>query len=110
MQNGHSSPHHETVADIKAAAREQALKVRGASPTSLLRAARDQIQTSRALEGTGELRDALSALTKAVVLTSLFMECSEFKQEMQPGKKGVLTRDLLNFQQVRQSQNLIGAR
>ena len=100
MQNGHSSLVHETVAEIKAAAKEQALKVRGASATSLLRAARDQIQTARAQEGIGELRDALSALTKAISLTSMFMETSEFKLEMQPGKKGVLTKDLLNFQQV----------
>ena len=101
MQNGHSSQVHETVAEIKTAAKEQALKVRGASATSLLRAARDQIQLARALEGTGELREALSALTKAASLTSMFMETSEFKVEMQPGKKGVLTKSFLEFQQVR---------
>lgn len=101
MQNGHSSNVvHESVADIKAAAKEQALKVRGASATSLLRAARDQLQTARALEGNGELRDALSALTKTVTLIGMFMDTSEFKMEMQPGKKGVLTKDLMNFQSV----------
>lgn len=100
MQNGHSSQVHETVAEIKTAAKEQALKVRGASATSLLRAARDQLQTARALEGSGELREALSALTKAASLTSMFMETSEFKVEMQPGKKGVLTKSFLEFQQT----------
>ena len=107
MQNGHSSHRQESIADIKAAAREQALKVRGASATSLLRAARDQVHAAKASEGSGELRDALSALTKAVSLIAMFMDSSEFKLEMQPGKKGVLTRDLLNFQQVCQQSNII---
>lgn len=30
----------------------------------------------------------------------MFMDTSEFKMEMQPGKKGVLTKDLMNFQSV----------
>jgi ubiquitin carboxyl-terminal hydrolase 8 len=101
MQNGHSSKNHETVAEIKAAAKEQALRARGASATSLLKTARDQVLTAKASEGTGELREALSALTKAVSLITMLMDSSEFKLEMQPGKKGVLTREFLSFQQVR---------
>ena len=100
MQNGHSSNVHETVAEIKAAAKEQTLKVRGASATSLLRAARDQLQTANALEATGDLREALSSMAKAISLLSMFMDSAEFKLEMQPGKKGALTKDLRNFQNV----------
>lgn len=103
MQNGHSSQNHETVAEIKAAAKEQALRARGASATSLLKAARDQVLAAKASEGMGELREALSALTKAVSLITMLMDSNEFKLEMQPGKKkGLLTREFLNFQQVRQ--------
>lgn len=101
MQNGYTSPHRDTVAEIKAAAKEQVQTVRGASATSLLRAARDQIQIAKAQEGGGDLKDALSSLTKAISLTQMFMDTSDFKQEMGPGKKGVLMRDFLNFQQVR---------
>ncbi|KAI0701502.1 hypothetical protein BC835DRAFT_1323013 [Cytidiella melzeri] len=98
MQNGLAPTQHDTVADIKAAAKEQAQKVRGASATSLLRSARDQIQLAKAKEGEGELREALSALTKAASLATMFMDTHEFKQEIK-GKKGVLTVDFKNFQQ-----------
>ena len=101
MQNGFPSTQRETIADIKAAAIEQAQKAaRGASAVSLLRSARIQIQTAKAKEGEGDFRDALIALTKAAQLTQMFMDSSEFKQEMS-GKKGVLTREMLDFQQVR---------
>lgn len=100
MQNGYASTPRDTVADIKAAAKEQAHRVRGASATSLLRSARDQILHAKASEGEGDLRSALSALTKAVSLTSMFMDTNEVKQEMLPGKKGVLIKELMNFQQV----------
>lgn len=103
MQNGFAPTQRETIAEIKAAAIEQAQKAaRGASPLTLLRSARLQIQTARAKEGEGELRDALIALTKAALLTQMFMNSNEFKQEM-TGKKGVLTRDMLDFQQVREA-------
>ena len=51
MQNGLVPPHRESVADIKAAAKEQAQRARGASATSLLRSARDQIKAAIAQEG-----------------------------------------------------------
>lgn len=106
MHNGHASANRESVADIKAAAKEQAQKVRGASATSLLRSARDQVQLARGNEGEGDLRGALSAYTKAVALITMFMETGEFKQEMQPGKKGVLTQEMIKFQQVRTSTSM----
>ena len=99
MQNGFTAPQRETVPEIKAAAKEQAQKARGASATSLIRAARDQIMQARVCEGNDNLRAALSVLTKAVSLVQMFMESSEFKQESQ-GKRGVLIKDLMNFQQV----------
>lgn len=101
MQNGFVPTQRDTVADIKAAAKDQVQKLRGASATSLLRSARDQILLAKSKEGEGDLRGALSSLTKAAALSQMFMDSSEFKQEMSPGKKGVLTRDFLNFQQVR---------
>ena len=101
MQNGHASKGSETAADIKAAAKEQAQRARGASATSLLRAAGDQSQTARAQEGAGELREALASLTKAASLVNMFMESVEFKQERQSKKGGVLTKEFMNFHEVR---------
>lgn len=101
MQNGYSPVHRETVADIKTAAKEQVQRVRGASATSLLRTAREQVLLAKVNENDGDLRGALSAYTKAASLAAMFMDTIEFKQEMQPGKKGVLTQDFLKFKQVR---------
>lgn len=101
MQNGYSTSHNGTVAEIKEVAKEQALKVKGASPLSLLRSARAQITHARESELSGDLKNALSALTKAVSLTAMIMETADFKAEMQPGKRGVLSKELVEFQQVR---------
>lgn len=98
MQNGLAPTQRDTIADIKAAAKEQVQRARGASATSLLRSARDQIQLAKAKEGEGDLRGALSAWTKAASLATMFMDTHEFKQEMT--KKGVLTVDFMNFQQA----------
>ncbi|KAI0924296.1 hypothetical protein AcW2_005215 [Taiwanofungus camphoratus] len=99
MQNGSNASHRDTVAEIKEVAKEQAQKVRGASAISLLKTARGQIMLAQAREGEGDLKGALSALTKAASLAQMFMDSSEFKQESQPGKKGVLVKDFLDFQQ-----------
>ncbi|KAI0091490.1 hypothetical protein BDY19DRAFT_930706 [Irpex rosettiformis] len=99
MQNGLPSTQRESIADIKTAAKEQAQKVRGASPASLLRNAREQILIAKTKEGEGDLRGALSAFTKAACLATMFMDAHEFRKEMLSGKKGVLTLDLMNFQQ-----------
>ena len=101
MQNGYTPAYHDSVADIKAAAKEQVQRVRGASATSLLRSAGEQILIGKTSERDGDLKAALSAYTKAVSLTSMFMETTEFKQEMAPGKKGVLVQEMLKFQTVR---------
>ncbi|KAL6309343.1 hypothetical protein BKA93DRAFT_821670 [Sparassis latifolia] len=106
MQNGLST-HHDTVAQIKEAAKEQAQKVRGASAISLLKSARGQIQLAQALERDGNLKGALSALTKSAALAQMFMDSAEFKQEAQPGKMGVLVKDFLDFQN-HEGQDLTG--
>lgn len=99
MQNGAA---RDSVAEIKEAAREQAQKARGASAISLLKTARGQIAMAHAREGEGDLPGALSAFTKAALLAQMCMDSSEFKLEAQPGgKKGVLVKDFLEFQQVR---------
>ncbi|CCM01336.1 uncharacterized protein FIBRA_03385 [Fibroporia radiculosa] len=99
MQNGVGSFHGGTVADIKEVAKEQAKKVRGATAISLLKGARSQIHHADDCELAGDLKGALSAITKAVSLVQMFMDSAEFKIETQPGRKGVLVRDLLDFQQ-----------
>ncbi|KAI0071160.1 hypothetical protein K474DRAFT_1679622 [Panus rudis PR-1116 ss-1] len=100
MSNGYSSSPRESVAEIKHAAKQQVQKfARGASATTLLRSARDQIAKGHIAEREGDLKEALSAYTKAAALASMFMETSEFKQERQSKASGVLTRDFLNFQQ-----------
>ncbi|KAH9832545.1 uncharacterized protein C8Q71DRAFT_258180 [Rhodofomes roseus] len=99
MQNGSSTSHNGTVAEIKEVAKEQAQKVKGASAMSLLRNARSQITHAREYELNGDLKNALSALTKAVSLASMVIESAEFKAEKQPGKRGVLHKEFLEFQQ-----------
>ncbi|KZT07231.1 cysteine proteinase [Laetiporus sulphureus 93-53] len=96
MQNGSRKG---TVAEIKEVAKEQAHRVRGASAISLLGSARTQIQHAQECELHGDLTGALSALTKAASLAQMFMESSEFKLEIQPGRKGVLVKEFMDFQQ-----------
>ncbi|KZT67329.1 cysteine proteinase [Daedalea quercina L-15889] len=87
MQNGYSISHNGTVAEIKEVAKEQAQKVKGASPLSLLRSARTQITHAKEYELSGDLRNALSSLTKAVSLVAIVLDSPEFKTE-QHGRKG----------------------
>ena len=100
MQNG-ASYHRDTIAEIKASAKETTQQVRGASPTSLLASARSQMRLGAVKELEGDLKAALSAYTKAAALVQMIMDSPEFKAESQPGKKGLLFRDFLDFQQVR---------
>ena len=100
MQNGYTSASRESAADIKNAAKEAASKVRGATPASLLKTARDQVQIARVSERDGDFKASLSYYTKATALVAMCMDTTEFKQEMH-GKKGILTQEWLKFQQVR---------
>ncbi|EMD39329.1 hypothetical protein CERSUDRAFT_64183 [Gelatoporia subvermispora B] len=94
MQNGSGAGPRETVADIKRQAKEQTRTVRGASAALLLRSARDQILMASTLEGDGDLRGALSALTKAASLAQMYMDSPEVKHT----KSGPLVKDFLEFQ------------
>lgn len=60
---------------------------------------------AQSCERTEDLKGALSAFTKAASLTQVFMDTAEFKAENVPGKRGVLWKELTDFQQV--SGNLL---
>ncbi|KAI9062559.1 cysteine proteinase [Trametes sanguinea] len=105
MQNG-GSYHRDTVAEIKESAKSLVLQVRGASAPSLLRSARSQIQTAQVQENEGDLKAALTSLTKAASLVQLFMETPEFRVDA--GKKGMLYKDFMDFQQQTDGRDLFG--
>ena len=100
MQNG-ASYHRETVAGIKASAKETAHLVRGASALNLLTSARSQIRLAQDREKESDLKSALSAFTKAAFLLQMVMDSSELKAESQAGKKGALFKQVIDFQNVR---------
>lgn len=100
MQNG--VPYKgDTITEIKNNAKETAHLVRGASATSLLTSARSQIRLAQAKENEGDLKGALSALTKSASLVQLLLDTPEFKADSHAGKKGVLFKEFMDFQQVR---------
>lgn len=99
MHNGYSHSRKDSVSDIKSAAKDQVLAVsKGASAASLLSAAKRSCLNAQVSENRGDIKDALSSLTKAVTLVSLFMDTPEFQQDTR--KKGNLTLELQNFQRV----------
>lgn len=100
MQNGYSSSLNGTVAEIKEGAKEQAQRVKGAAPLSLLRSARAQITYAKEYELNGDLRNALAACTKAAQLAANVYDSADFKAESQLGRKGVLHKEFVEFQQV----------
>ena len=100
--NGPAKPSEDmSVAEIKEQAKQQAQRgSRGSSALSLIRSAKGQISLAHAREGAGNLKGALSALTKAASLAQVFMDSTEFKAENVPGKRGVLWREFSDLQQV----------
>ena len=100
MQNG-GAYHRDTVAEIKESAKATVSLVRGASGPSLLKNARNQIQLAQVQENQGDLKGALTSLTKAASLVQLLMSTQEFRTESHAGKKGALFKEFLDFQQVR---------
>jgi ubiquitin carboxyl-terminal hydrolase 8 len=91
-----------SVVEIKERAIQQAQRAsRGHSAISLIRSAKGQISLAQSCENTGDLKGALSAFTKAASLTQVFMDSEEFKAENVPGNRGVLWKELTDFQQVR---------
>lgn len=99
MQNG-ASYHHDTIADIKANAKDVVYGARGASATNLLNAARSQIRVAQVRENEGDYKGAFSCLSKAALLVQLVFDSSELKAESQVGRKGALFKDFMEFQQV----------
>ncbi|EGN91818.1 hypothetical protein SERLA73DRAFT_66796 [Serpula lacrymans var. lacrymans S7.3] len=108
MLNGSSAiTDNMSVAEIKDKAKEHAQKTaRGASAISLIRAARFQTQVAHRCETSQDLKGALGALTKAISLLSMLMDSSEFRAEEQPGRKGVLIKEMLDFQQEREFKGI----
>ena len=87
--------------EIKERAIQQAQRAsRGVSAISLIRSAKGQISLAQSCENDGDFKGALSAFTKAASLTQVFMDTEEFKAENVPGKRGVLWKELADFQQV----------
>ncbi|KZT25326.1 hypothetical protein NEOLEDRAFT_1156281 [Neolentinus lepideus HHB14362 ss-1] len=100
MQNVSSRALELTVAEIKDKAKEQSHKAsRGVSALSLIKTARSQVGAARVFENAGDLKNALSAYTKAASLTQTFMESAEFQQEALKGHQGVLFKEFMDFQQ-----------
>lgn len=73
--------------------------VRGASALSILRIARDQAAQGIALEDDGDMSGALRCCLTAAQLSQRVYEHPEFKQEKE-GKKGVVWKELADFQKV----------
>ncbi|KAI0259432.1 hypothetical protein BC834DRAFT_833549 [Gloeopeniophorella convolvens] len=89
-----------SVAEIKERAIQQAQRAsRGASALSIIRSAKGQLSLAESHESRGELKEALSAFTKAASLTQGFMDSTEFKAESLPNKRGVLWKEFTDFQQ-----------
>ncbi|THH02988.1 hypothetical protein EW145_g6625 [Phellinidium pouzarii] len=95
---GAGGPGDDTVAEIKEKVRAGVQALRGASALSLLRTARDQVIHGRGLEDSGDWCGAFRALLTASRLTKAVIEHPEFLQE-KGGKKGVVWKDVLDFQQ-----------
>lgn len=97
MQNGLS----RSITEIKEKAKEDARKAaRGASAISILKIARSQSLAGQEYELSGNLQGALNAYIISMTLAQMVMETVEYKMETQPGKKGVLFKEVLDFSQV----------
>ncbi|KAH8110726.1 cysteine proteinase [Phellopilus nigrolimitatus] len=99
ITNGAGSSRNElTVADIKEKVRTVVQSVRGASALSLLRTARDKVETGLTLEEKGDLRESFRALLTAAQLSQVVLEHQDFKQEVEQKKKGVVWKDFIEYQ------------
>lgn len=89
-----------SVAEIKEKVRLNVLKVRGASPISLLKTARDFAVNGFEREGNGDIPGSLNDLLTAAELSKLAMDSEEFKKEVKSSKKGVVYREFVDFHRV----------
>ncbi|KAI0042737.1 cysteine proteinase [Auriscalpium vulgare] len=101
LPNGSARPLDDmSVAEIKEKAIAHSQRVsKGVSAMSLIRSAKVQIHLAQSFEQAGDLKSALSAFTKAASLTQVFMDTADFKAENLPGKRGVLWKEFVDFQQ-----------
>jgi ubiquitin carboxyl-terminal hydrolase 8 len=91
-----------TTLEIKEKAKDFVRKeARGATALTLIKTARSQVVNARTSEDKGDYRGALDAVTKAATLAQMFMGSSEFTEEKQPGKHGVLYKEFHDFISVR---------
>lgn len=88
-----------SVAEIKEKVKHAVQRVRGATPTSLLKFARDYTVSGFEREANGDIPGSLNDLLTAAELCKLVMVSEEFKKEIR-GKKGLVYKDFTDFQQV----------
>ncbi|KAH7914581.1 hypothetical protein BJ138DRAFT_1123351 [Hygrophoropsis aurantiaca] len=100
MQNGSANTNDRmTAAELKEKAKVEAQYAgKGVSAITLLNSARTQSQTAQVCENSGDLKGALSAFTRAGSFAQMFMDSAEFIAERQPGKRGVLHKEFVEFQ------------
>ena len=100
--NGFSRPQDDmSISEIKTMAKEAVRKeARGASALTLIKTARNQLVTAKDYESQGNLKGALSAITKAASLAQMTMDTAEFAYEVK-GKGGVLRKEFTEFLEVR---------
>ena len=90
-----------SVAEIKEQAIQEVQRAsRGASVNSFIGSASGYIALARLCELSGDLKGAFSALTKAAAYTQVFMDTADLEAEIVPGKRGMLWKEFIEFQQV----------
>ena len=90
-----------SISEIKTMAKEAVRKeARGVSALTLIKTARYQLVTAKDYESQGNLKGALSAITKAASLAQMTMDTAEFAYEVK-GKGGVLRKEFTEFLEVR---------
>ena len=90
-----------SVSQIKERAIQQAQRAsRGSSAIAIIRSAKGQISLAQACESARDFKGAFSAFTKAIRLTQIFTDTADFKAENVLGKRGVLWKEFIEFQQV----------
>jgi hypothetical protein len=104
MQNGFPrSTDNMTVSGIKEKAKEHVQKeARGASASSLIKAARHQSLVARECELKGDLKSALSAVIMAASLAQMCMQSAELAE-----KRGVLYKEFAEYMEVRYSRHIL---
>ena len=98
--NGKASD-NMTVSEIKSKAKEHVQNTgKGASPMSLLKAARTQSQNAKDHEVRGDLKSALSSLIKTASLMMMALDSNEFRQDKHGGPLRKEWEDLLAVRQL----------